>query len=332
MKAIALSQPGGPENLQLQDLPQPEITAGQVLVKLKAAGINPIDTKLRSRGTFYPDTTPQVLGCDGAGIIEAIGSEVTGWQPGQAVYFCYGGLGGPAGNYAEWAAVDARCLAPKPDRLSFAEAAAAPLVLITAWEALRDRARITAGQKVLIHAGAGGVGHVAIQLAKLWGAEVAATVSTPEKADFVAGLGCDRPILYRQEDFVSALQGWTGGQGVDIAFDTVGGELLTATFPAVRPYGDVVTILEPAANTNWKVARNHNLRIGLELMLTPLLKHWDAGLRHQAEILRQCAAWIDAGQLKIQLHQTFPLDRAAEAHQLLERGGLIGKLALAIDP
>jgi len=331
MKAIVLSQPGVPENLQLQDLPKPTIAAGQVLVKLKAAGINPIDTKLRSRGTFYPDASPQVLGCDGAGTIEAIGSDVTDWQPGQDVYFCYGGLGGPAGNYAEWAAVDACCLAAKPERLSFAEAAAAPLVLITAWEALRDRARITAGQKVLIHAGAGGVGHVAIQLAKLWGAEVAATVSTPEKADFVVGLGCNRPILYDQENFVTAVQGWTGGQGVDIAFDTVGGDVLTTTFAAVKPYGDVVTILEPAASTQWKVARNKNLRIGLELMLSPLLNHWDAGLHHHRDILRQCAAWIDAGHLKIHLHQTLPLDRAAAAHRLLEQRTPMGKIALTID-
>ncbi|MCG9884147.1 MAG: zinc-dependent alcohol dehydrogenase family protein [Cyanobacteria bacterium] len=331
MKAIAMTEPGSPAVLVPQEMPTPDlVTDTDVRVRLVAAGINPIDTKLRSRGTFYPDLAPHVLGCDGAGIVEAVGSAVTAFSPGDAVYFCYGGLGGPTGNYAEAIVVPEACLAPKPQSLSFAEAAAAPLVLITAWEALFDRGRLAAGQRTLIHAGAGGVGHVAIQLAKLGGAEVCTTVSTPEKADFVRRLGADYAILYRQESFVEAALIWTAGLGVDLAFDTVGGDLFAATFPAIKVYGDLVTILEPPPDTVWAIARQRNLRISLELMLTPLLQPLAAAIAAQAKILQQCSQWIDAGRLHIHLERTFPLEEAAAAHALLGTGSMRGKLALQI--
>jgi NADPH:quinone reductase len=213
----------------------------------------------------------------------------------------------------------------------FAEAAAAPLVLITAWESLFDRGRLEAGQRVLIHAGAGGVGHVAIQLAKLRGAEVCTTVGSQEKARLVRQLGADYPILYKQTDFVQAVLDWTGGEGVNLAFDTIGGKIFYDTFPAVRVYGDVVTILEPdPAHFNWKTARSRNLRISLELMLTPLLEGLVAAQQHQADILQQCATWIDEGRLKIHLGQTFPLQDAAAAHKAIETGSTTGKIALII--
>lgn len=328
MQAITMNQPGGPEVLAAVTLPEPTIAqATQILVKLHAAGVNPIDTKLRSRGPLLPGG-PHVLGCDGAGVVVAVGSEVRDFAPGDEVYFCWGGLGGPAGNYAELAVVDSRCVALKPKSLSFAEAAAVPLVAITAWEALRDRGRLQGGQKVLIQAGAGGVGHVAIQLAKLWGAQVAATVSTADKAEFVAGLGCDRPILYTQEDVARTIEGWTGGKGVDLALDTVGGPVIEQTFDLVATYGDVVTLLEPAPELSWKVARQKNLRFGFTLMLTPLLQGLDSGLRHHASILRQCAEWIDGGKLKVHIHQSFALAEAGSAHRQLEAGGMVGKLVL----
>ncbi len=176
MKAVLMTAAGNPEVLQLQEVPKPSPQPTEILVKLKAAGINPIDIKLRKRGTFYPDQMPAIIGCDGAGIIEAIGTEVTKFRVGDEVYFCNGGLGGHQGNYAEYTTIDEKFAAKKPNSVSFAEAAAAPLVLITAWEALYDRGRLEPGDKVLIHAGAGGVGHVAIQLAKLKGGMVATTV------------------------------------------------------------------------------------------------------------------------------------------------------------
>lgn len=325
---------GKPEVLQLQEVPAPQIEKDtEVLVRLHAAGVNPIDTKLRGRGTFYPDQMPAILGCDGAGVVEAVGSAVKKFQVGDEVYFFAGGLGkSGTGNYAELTVVEQHWLAPKPASLSFAEAAAAPLVLITAWEALYDRGRLEPGQKVLIHAGAGGVGHIAIQLAKLRGAQVCTTVSTQEKARLVRQLGADYPILYKQTDFAEAALNWTDGKGVDLAFDTVGGKNFFDTCPAVKVYGDIVTILEPdSAQGNLKTARKRNLRLSLELMLTPTLQGLVAAQQHQSNILKQCASLIDEGKLSIHLGQTFHLKDAAAAHQMLETGSTTGKIALLIE-
>jgi NADPH:quinone reductase len=331
MKAIIMTAPGKPDVLELREVPEPKIQNPQeILVKIHAAGVNPIDTKLRQRGTFYPERMPAILGCDGAGEVVEIGSEVYKFQTGDRVYFCQGGLGASAGNYAEYIVLDERFVARMPASLSFAEAAAAPLVLITAWEALYDRARVDAGHQVLIHAGAGGVGHVAIQLAKLKDASVATTVSSREKADFVEELGSDLAIFYKESDFVQTALDWTGGQGVDVAFDTVGGKLLESSFLAVKLYGDVVTILEPDAKTNWKVARNKNLRVSFELMLTPMLQNIVSEQQAQARILTQCAKLIDAEKLKIHVGKTFTLEQASEAHKLLEIGSMAGKIVLLI--
>ena len=334
MKAVIMTQPGTPEVLQLQHLREPEIKQPtEILVQLKAAGINPIDTKVRGRGTFYPDQMPAVLGCDGAGIVQEVGSAVTKFKPGDEVYFCAGGLGKQdTGNYAEYTVVDESLVAAKPASVSFAEAAAAPLVLITAWESLYDRARLEAGQKVLIHAGAGGVGHVAIQLAKLKGAKVATTVGNLDKERLVRQLGADFPILYKQTDFIKAILDWTDGKGVDIGFDTVGGKTFFDTCEAVKVYGDVVTILEPDYSLGkLKLARNRNLRISLELMLTPALMGLKEARQHQTEILAECAQFIDEGKLKIHLSQTFPLEDVAAAHKAIETGSITGKVTLLIS-
>ncbi|MEG4941193.1 zinc-dependent alcohol dehydrogenase family protein [Microcoleus sp. F4-D5] len=332
MKAIVFDTPGSPLVLRLQHIPAPTIQRDtEVLVRLRAAGINPIDTKLRARGTFYPEKTPHVLGCDGAGVVEAVGAGVQSFQVGDEVFFCNGGLGGPIGTYAEFAVVDQRFLAIKPAALSFAEAAAAPLVLITAWESLYDRGHLQAGQKVLIQAGAGGVGHVAVQLAKLQGAEVCTTVSSEEKANFVKHLGADLVILYKNTDVVDEVLTWTQGQGVDLAFDTVGGETFYQTIPAVKIYGDLVTILEPDPTLgNLKTARMRNLRISLELMLTPMLEGLVEEQEHQAHILQQCARLCDRNLLKIHVSQTFPLEEARAAHELLETGSVTGKIVMEI--
>ncbi|MBK4730867.1 zinc-dependent alcohol dehydrogenase family protein [Oxynema sp. CENA135] len=332
MKAVVMSAAGTPDVLEVRDVPMPKVeNNADVLVRLHAAGVNPIDTKLRSRGNFYPDLSPAILGCDGAGVVEAVGSGVQQFKPGDEVYFCKGGLGGPRGNYAEYAVVEEWSLAKKPASLSFAEAAAAPLVLITAWESLYDRAQLQAGQRVLIHAGAGGVGHVAIQLARLQGAEVATTVGSPEKAEFVRQLGATVPILYKERDFVEAAIEWTDGEGVDVAFDTVGDETFFKTAPAVKVYGDLVTILEPKPEFgSLKTARLRNLRISLELMLTPMMEGLLDAERDQAKILSQCARLFDEKRLQIQLSQTFPLEEAAAAHRLLETGSMTGKIALTM--
>jgi NADPH2:quinone reductase len=334
MKAIVMTEAGNPSVLALRDVPKPKIhQATQLLIRLKAAGLNPIDTKLRQRGTFYPQEMPAILGCDGAGVVEAVGSEVTTFKVGDGVYFCSGGLGKTGtGNYAEYVVVDQYSVALKPESLSFPEAAAVPLALITAWESLYDRGRLEIGQTVLIQGGAGGVGHLAIQLAKLRGATVFTTVGTPDKARLARQLGADYPIFYQQTSFVEAILAETEGQGVELAFDTVGGKTFFETVPAVRIYGDLVTILEPNSSLgSWKAARDRNLRISLELMLTPHLLNLTSALRHQADILKQAAPWFDQGKLQIHLSQTFPLEEAIAAHQSLERGHTTGKIVLRLD-
>lgn len=332
MKAALMTAPGDSDVLQVDDVPTPTIQQEtELLVRLKAAGVNPIDTKLRQRGTFFPDRLPAILGCDGAGIVEAVGAAVHQFQPGDEVYFCNGGLGGQPGNYAEWAIVDARFAARKPTTMSFVEAAAAPLVLITAWEALYDRVALQPGQRVLIHAGAGGVGHVAIQLAKLRGAEICTTVSTEAKALFVRDLGASQVFFYKEADVVQAVMQWTHDHGVDVAFDTVGGAALSQSFAATKVYGDIVTILEPDPATSWKVARTRNQRLGFELMLLPMLQGLEAEQQRQATILQQCAQLIDAGQLRLHVSQTFPLSEVAAAHRSLQSGSTTGKLVLVMD-
>lgn len=331
MKAMVMTRPGGPEVMQLAEVERPAIrTAHDVLVRVHAAGVNPIDTKLRARGTYGPANENVILGCDGAGVVEAVGEAVTTFAPGDEVFWCYGGIGLAPGTNAEYAVVPEHALAPKPNSVDFATAAAAPLVLITAWESLFDRARIREGQRVFIHAGAGGVGHVAVQLARIAGCEVAASVSNEDKAELARELGASETILYRQTDVTEALLAWTNGEGVDAALDTVGGAAFRQLVPAVRVYGDLVSILQFPPETDWKTARIRNLRLAQELMLTPMILGLDDGLKHQADILRQCATWMDEDRLRIVVSETLPLDEVRRAHERIEAGGMTGKIALIV--
>lgn len=332
MRAVIVTGSGGADVLQVQEVAAPEIKRdSQIRVRLKAAGVNPIDVKIRQAVDRFPLQLPAILGCDGAGVVDAVGAAVTAFKPGDEVYYCQAGLGERQGNYAQYAVVEQSLVAHKPKSLSFIEAAAAPLVLITAWESLHDRLGLTAGQSVLIHAGAGGVGHVAIQLAKLAGAKVATTVSTPQKGELAAQLGADKVIFYLNEDVAQAVADWTDGQGADSAFDTVGGAVFQQCFACVRYYGDMVSILQPPAQVDWSQARLRNLRISLEMMLTPVMLDLPEGQRHQGEILKQCAALFDQGKLSIHVAQSFPLTEAAQAHECLESESPSGKLVLEID-
>lgn len=331
MRAVLMTAQGGPEVLELREIPEPAIRSPQeVKVRLRAAGVNPLDTKLRARGTFHPDAMPAVLGCDGAGIVVETGAEVTRFRPGDEVWFCDGGLGGTQGCYAEYKVLDQHLARRKPASLDFFEAAAAPLVLITAWEALHDRAPLEPGDRVLIHAAAGGVGHVAVQLAALAGARVMGTAGTREKAAFACSLGAEACIVHRERDFVAAALEWSGGRGVDAALDTVGGEVFRRSVEALAHYGELVTLLEPPSDIAWKEARNRNLRVGFVLMLTPMLRDLPAARAHQGDILDRCAERIDAGELQVHVDRVLPLAQAAEAHRLIEGRAVTGKLVL--DP
>ena len=328
MKAVYFEKGGAVSVLQYGDIKAPgQCGDHQVLVRIKAIGINPIDIKLRTAPERFPVSFPVIPGCDGAGIIEAVGRHVQNFKPGDEVYFSQPGFNKRQGTYAEFVLVDENLLALKPQSLSFEQAAAAPLVLITAWEALHDRARIASGQTILIHAGAGGVGHAAIQLAKLAGAKVITTVSNEEKANFVKRLGADKIINYQTQDVTAEVSQWTG-RGVDIVFDTVGADVLQSCFSCVKPYGDVVTILQPLPDTHWSEARIRNVRFSLEMMLTPVLMELEEAKLHQAEILRRCAALFDENELIIEIARTYDLAEAAAAQSFLEQDHPIGKVVL----
>jgi NADPH:quinone reductase len=332
MKAVVMTGTGNADVLVLQDVPAPGKPKGrEVLVRLMAAGINPADIKMRKAGTILPGVAPIVLGFDGAGVIEALGPDVQDFKVDQDVYFCAAGLGASPGTYSEYISIDERFIALKPKSLSFIEAAAAPLVCITAWEALYDRAGLTPGQTVLVQAGAGGVGHVAIQLAKLSDATVCTTVGSSKSAEFVRGLGADHIINYNLSDFVEHTLDWTDGLGVDIAFDTVGGDILSKCFRATKVYGNVVGIVESNwATVDWDEARRRNLTVSFTLMLTPMLDNLIEARQHQAVILTACARQFNAGALRIQASQTFPLAQAADAHRQLEKGSGGGKIVLTM--
>ncbi len=330
MKAITMTAVGNPDVLELHDIDEPKIsTATQIKVRLKAAGVNPVDTKIRRNGLLYNNPLPAVLGCDGAGEVIETGSAVSQFKPGDKVWFCNGGLGREQGNYAEYTMLDQRWVSLMPQACSFVEAAALPLVLITAWGALFDRGGLQAGQTVLVHAGAGGVGHVAIQLAKLKGARVITTVSSEQKAEFAKAMGADETVIYTHNGFADAVNQLTGGNGADLVFDTVGAGVFKESIAVTAHFGRLVTLLDPG-ELNLAEARMRNLLIGFELMLTPMLRDLPEARDKHIEILDQCAEWIDKGLLKTHINQQLPLAEAAKAHQLLETGHSTGKVVLIV--
>ena len=330
MKAILMTAIGDPDVLKFQDIKEPEISeATQIKVKLQAAGVNPVDTKIRRNGVFYGNTLPAVLGCDGAGVVVETGADVSQFKTGDKVWFCHGGLGREQGNYAEYTVSDQRWVSLSPKTFSFIEAAASPLVLITAWGALFDRGNLQAGQTVLIHAGAGGVGHMAIQFAKMKGARVITTVSSDQKAEFVKSLGADEAINYTQGDFANAVNDLTGGKGADLVFDTVGAAVFKESIAVTAHFGRLVTLLDPG-ELNLSEARMRNLLIGFELMLTPMLRDLPEARDKQVEILNQCAQWADKGLLKPHVSRQLSLKEAAAAHKLIEAGHTSGKIVLSV--
>ncbi|MEU8836770.1 zinc-dependent alcohol dehydrogenase family protein [Streptomyces sp900116325] len=326
MRAVVLEQFGGP--LTQSELTTPAAGAGQVLVRVAASGVNPLDTKIRAgKAAHARSRLPAILGVDLAGVVEAVGPEVTGFAPGDEVYGLTGGVGDLQGSLAEYAAVDARLLAHKPVSSSPREAAALPLIVITAWEGLVDRAQVKTGQRVLVHGGAGGIGHVAIQIARARGAEVFATGSA-RSLETIARLGAT-PIDYTTtpvEDYVAR---HTGGEGFDIVFDTVGGETLDASFTAVRTYtGHVVSALGWGTHSIAPLSFRGATYSGVFTLL-PMLT--GRGREHHGEILREAAALVDAGALTPMVDpRHFTLHTAAEAHKAVESGPAAGKIIIDV--
>lgn len=328
MKAIRINECGSANILTTVEIKEPTIKSStEVKVKIKAAGVNPIDIKVRNNRELF-DQFPFILGCDGAGIIKEVGNDVTNFNEGDEVYFFHGGVGSYNGNYTEYKVLDERFITHKPKSLNFIDAAASPLVLLTAWESLFKRTNVVKDNKVFINAGAGGVGHVAIQLAKKVGAKICTTISSDKKASFVKSLGADHIINYKKQNTVSEVMEWTDGNGVDVAMDNVGGKEIQALFPLIKHYGDMVTLLLPDNNVDWSIARFRNISFNMEIMLSPLLYKLKTAQKNQTNILKQCTKLFDKKELKIHVDKTFPLNEATKAHKLIESGDFMGKIVL----
>lgn len=326
MRAQVITRYGGPEVFETQDVPVPDLKPGHVLIRCAASSVNPVDTKIRAGMPAFKPDVPAILHGDVAGVVEAVGGGGDAFKPGDEVYACAGGVKGMAGALAEFMLADADLVALKPASLSMAEAAALPLVTITAWEALIDRARVQPGDKVLIHAGAGGVGHVAVQIAKAAGAIVHATVSTPEKQAIARELGADHVIDYRSVPVADYVAQYTGGKGFDVVFDTVGGGNIDHSFEAVRALGQVVLI---AARTSHDLSPLHSKGVSLHvvLMLLPMLL--GRGVARHGDILRRAADLVANGRLRPLIDpRRFAFEQVGEAHALLESGKAVGKVVL----
>lgn len=314
--------------LVLQDLPVPQPGPGQVLVRVLASAVNPLDTKIAAgKGGHANQTLPAVLGMDLAGVVERLGEDVTAFSVGAEVYGMAGGIGGNQGALAQYIAVDADLLARKPHNLSMREAAALPLIFITAWEGLVDRANVRAGQKVLIHGGAGGVGHVAVQIAKARGAEVFATGSAHSRAA-IESFGAT-PIDYRSSTVDDYMAQHTDGEGFDVVYDTVGGSTLDASFAAVKIYtGHVLSCLGWGEHKLAPLSFRGATYSGVFTLL-PLLT--GKGRKHHGEILAQATRMAQAGQLRVLLDaQRFTLTEVNQAYERVSSAGNQGKVVIDI--
>lgn len=332
MKAVIVSGPGA-ENMALQEFQDPTIgSPKQILIRTHAAGINPVDHKARDAGGFFPGAVPFVLGCDGAGVVEAIGTEVDRFKVGDEVYFMNGGCGGDdQGTYAELSVLDQDYVALKPKSLSMIEASTVPLVWMTAWESLVDRCHLKSGQSVLVHAGAGGVGYIAIQIAKHLGATVFTTISSDEKAEFAKSIGADFCINYKTSNVADEVLRLTDGVGVDVVFDTVGEDTIGKSIHATKVYGHLVTLEEiQCTPEEIGLLKLRNLSLSYELMLTPMFLKMHDARKAQTEMLENAASLIDSGKIKIKLSKSFGIEEVHEAHQLIKEGHAQGKIALKI--
>lgn len=308
MRAISQNTHGGPEVLQEVRVPRPAPGPSEILVAVRAAGINPTDWKHRSAGLFL-NRLPLVLGWDVSGVVAAVGYGVTLFRPGDEVF---GMLPYPhgVGSHAEYAVGPARAFTRKPAGIDHIQAGALPLAALTAYQALVDTAGISAGQRVLVHAAAGGVGHLAVQIAKAHGAHVIGTASTP-KHDFLRELGADEVIDYREVDFTEA----TGD--IDVVLDPLAGEVAARSLEVLRPGGSLVSLL-PLRGEVVEQAAQRGIRA------TPMLVEADhAGMNAVAEL-------VEKGVVRAHVEATFPLAGAAEAHALGETNRTTGKIVLTV--
>lgn len=320
MKAMILNSFGGPEAFELSDVPKPVPQAGQVLVHVHATSINPLDYQIR-RGDYRDFVPlPAITGHDVSGVVEAVGPGVTMFAPGDEVWYTPQIFDGP-GSYSEYHVANENIIGRKPRSLSHLEAASLSLVGGTAWEALVSRAALRVGESILIHGGAGGVGHVAIQVAKAIGAKVFTTVRE-DNFDFARSVGADMVIDYRKEDYIDVIMRETDGRGVDVVFDTLGGDTLTQSPNVLAQLGRVVSIVDIAQPQNLIEAWGKNASY-----------HFVFTRQNQGK-LDELATLVERGQLRPHVGAVFALADLPLAHALLEspNNGVRGKIAIAVDP
>ncbi|MFE2462661.1 NADP-dependent oxidoreductase [Streptomyces sp. NPDC059402] len=310
MRAISQDVLGGPEVLKEVRLERPEPRPNEVLVRVRAAGVNPTDWKHRATGGFLGEP-PFVLGWDVSGVVESVGIGVAAFRPGDEVF---GMLSYPFGHgsHAEYVTAPARTFTHKPAGIDHVQSGALPLVSLTAWQALVERADVRPGQRVLVHAAAGGVGHVAVQIAKARGAHVIGTASAG-KHEFLRSLGADEAVDYRETDFAEAVK------DVDVVLDTIGGDTSLRSLRVLRPGGVVVSILPVGSDDFFEEADRLGVRAVRMLV--------DADRADMKEIARL----VESGKLRAEIAGTFPLAEAARAHEQGETGRTTGKLVLVVD-
>jgi NADPH2:quinone reductase len=328
MKAMIIKTHGDASLFEETDIEPSPLKPGYVQVRVMATSVNPVDCKIRALGLPLGPELPAVLHGDVAGIVESVGEGVAAFSPGNRVFGCAGGVKGEGGALGELMNCDADLLAAMPQSLDFVQAAALPLVSITSWEGLIDKARIQPGQTVLVHAGTGGVGHVALQVAKAKGAEVFATVSNDTKAAIAQKLGAT-PVNYRTSPVEAYVAEHTKGVGFDVVYDTVGGDNIPTSWAAARPGGTVISCQSNSTHDMTPIHLKSLTHAGV-LMLLPLLT--GNGRAHHGEILREVASLVDKGQLSPLIDERiFTLDQAADAHRHWESGAATGKIVIRVQ-
>ena len=328
MKAMIIRDFGGPEVFESTDISKPEIKPGHVLVRVAATSVNTVDTMIRQMGKDLPISPelPAVLGMDFAGTVEAVGEGVTEYAGGDEVYGCAGGLGELQGTLAEYMLADARLIARKPNNLSMREAAALPLVGITSYEGL-TRAGITEGQHVLVHGGAGGVGHVALQLARHFGAKVYATGGGDKQLTLIEELGA-KGINYKLETVTDYVAKHTDGAGFDVIFDSVGGANMASSFEAAALNGQIATTVS-MVELDLSVAHFKGLSLHVVFMLIPMIHNYRR--EEHGQILNKLTEVVEAGSLHPVLDENrFSLPEIGKAHTRLTSGEGMGKVVVEI--
>lgn len=329
MKAMLINAYGEDAVFEAADVEKPQVKAGHVLVKIAASSVNTVDTMIRKMGKDLPlsPETPAILGMDFAGTVEAVGDGVEGYTIGDEVYGCAGGLADLKGTLAEYIAADSNLIAHKPKNLSMRETAALPLVAITAYEGLM-RAGIRQGQKVLVHGGSGGVGHVALQLAKHFGANVYSTGGGEKQLALIEQLGAT-PINYKTETVKQYVAEHTNGAGFDLVFDSVGGANMANSFEAAALNGQIASTVA-LCELDLSVAHFKGLSLHVVFMLIPMLHNFKR--QQHAEILRCITQIVEAGGLKPVLDENrYSLEEASLAHARLESGKAMGKVVIEND-